>query len=121
MSRKEYHKKWRNSEEGYKKVMKNKWKHRGVKWDDFDELWNLYITTKNCDLCNIEFNAENKKCLDHNHITGYTRNILCGGCNLTREGKTKQKYISIKNKSGKLTKNDPMSPNYHSRRILWNA
>ena len=33
---------------------------------------------------------------------------------LTRSG-------GIKNKSGKLTKNDPMSPNYHSRRILWNA
>lgn len=25
----------------------------------------------------------------------------------------------IKNKAGKLTKNDPMSPNYHARRVLW--
>ena len=33
---------------------------------------------------------------------------------LTRSG-------GIKNKSGKLTKTEPMSPNYHSRRILWNA
>lgn len=39
--------------------------------------------------------------------------------------KRRKNYLSrsggIKNKSGKLTKNDPMSPNYHSRRILWNA
>tara|TARA_R100001224_G_C3993421_1_gene140094 strand:- start:703 stop:993 length:291 start_codon:yes stop_codon:yes gene_type:complete len=27
----------------------------------------------------------------------------------------------IKDKSGKLTKDNPMSPNYHSRRILWSA
>ena len=25
----------------------------------------------------------------------------------------------IKNKEGKLTKDDPFSPNYHARRILW--
>jgi len=25
----------------------------------------------------------------------------------------------IKNKEGKLTKDDPFSPNYHSRKILW--
>ena len=27
----------------------------------------------------------------------------------------------IKNKKGELTKDDPLSPNYHSRRILWGA
>ena len=27
----------------------------------------------------------------------------------------------IKTQNGKLTKDDPESPNYHSRRILWNA
>tara|TARA_R110002153_G_scaffold3628_2_gene17394 strand:- start:89 stop:379 length:291 start_codon:yes stop_codon:yes gene_type:complete len=35
----------------------------------------------------------------------------------------RKSYLSrsagIKNKSGKLTKDDPMSPNYHARRILW--
>ena len=33
---------------------------------------------------------------------------------LTRSGK-------IKNKQGELTKNDPQSPNWHSRKILWSA
>jgi len=37
--------------------------------------------------------------------------------------KRRKNYLTrtagIKNKSGKLTKDDPSSPNYHSRRILW--
>jgi hypothetical protein len=33
---------------------------------------------------------------------------------LTRSG-------GIKDKDGKLTKNDPLSPNYHARRVLWDA
>tara|TARA_R100000353_G_scaffold157111_2_gene116152 strand:+ start:4929 stop:5222 length:294 start_codon:yes stop_codon:yes gene_type:complete len=35
----------------------------------------------------------------------------------------RKNYLSrsagIKNKEGKLTKDDPFSPNYHARRILW--
>lgn len=35
----------------------------------------------------------------------------------------RKNYLSrsggIKNKEGKLTKDDPFSPNYHSRKILW--
>ena len=35
----------------------------------------------------------------------------------------RKNYLSrsggIKSKDGSLTKNDPFSPNYHSRRILW--
>ena len=35
----------------------------------------------------------------------------------------RKNYLSrsagIKNKEGKLTKDDPFSPNYHARKILW--
>jgi len=30
-----------------------------------------------------------------------------------------KRSAGIKNKAGQLTKDDPESPNYHSRRILW--
>lgn len=37
--------------------------------------------------------------------------------------KAKKSYLArsggIRNKSGKLTKNDPFSPNYHARKQLW--
>ncbi len=39
------------------------------------------------------------------------------------DNKRRKSYLArsggIKTKDGKLTKNDPNSPNYHSRRILW--
>jgi len=39
------------------------------------------------------------------------------------DNKRRKSYLArsggIKNKEGKLTKNDPNSPNYHSRKILW--
>ena len=45
---------------------------------------------------------------------------------LNHNDKTRRKnYLTrsagIKNKEGKLTKDMPSSPNYHSRRILWDA
>ena len=39
------------------------------------------------------------------------------------DAKRRKSYLSrsggIKKKDGSLTKNDPTSPNYHSRKILW--
>jgi len=55
-----------------------------------------------------------KKKLVHFGEKGYKHNY---------SDKAKKNYLTrsagIKNKSGELTKNDPFSPNYWSRRILW--
>lgn len=61
------------------------WKKRGIINDDFNELYSKYLDTKNCELCNIEFGGKgkNKKCLDHDHVTGLFRNVLCNNCNWT--------------------------------------
>ena len=60
------------------------WKRRGVVNDDFDNLYENYLTANNCERCGIIFddtNKEKSRCLDHDHITGYFRAFLCNTCN----------------------------------------
>ena len=73
----------------HKKLTINNWTNRGVISDDFELLYEKYISTTNCEECDCEFGEfhcplANWKCLDHCHETGEFRNILCNRCNLNR-------------------------------------
>jgi hypothetical protein len=81
------------------------WKHRGVKSEDYNKLYEKYINTTNCELCNIQFNEDRKynswRCLDHDHETGLYRQTICNSCNSKFDVKPRcdnklgHKYISI--------------------------
>ena len=61
------------------------WKKWGVINDDFDVLYDLYLSKTHCDNCNhllIKGDGKYKKTLDHDHETGLFRNVLCNNCNL---------------------------------------
>jgi len=82
-------KKWRanNPEKLSKQGRKNAWKRAGVNMDFFEEIYEIYFSTTHCDLCGVELTDGKKmslttKCLDHSHVTGEVRNILCNKCNL---------------------------------------
>tara|TARA_R110000823_G_scaffold296684_1_gene416695 strand:- start:75 stop:428 length:354 start_codon:yes stop_codon:yes gene_type:complete len=82
-----HHKEYRQTEQGIKSRRISDWKYCGISLDyDYDIIYDIYINCNVCDFCNVELiegnYGSNKKCLDHNHITGEIRGILCQMCNI---------------------------------------
>tara|TARA_R110000787_G_scaffold110397_2_gene219073 strand:+ start:288 stop:722 length:435 start_codon:yes stop_codon:yes gene_type:complete len=86
--RKKYIEEYKKTEQYIKTHRIRKWKSRGVICDEWDNLYNKYINTTNCEECDVELVSgmygSNKKCLDHDHKTGEFRNVLCNTCNCRR-------------------------------------
>ena len=57
------------------------WKKRGLIYDDYDNLYEVYIKTMKCGHCNKEFKNSHDRCMDHDHYTGLFRKIVCRACN----------------------------------------
>ncbi len=85
----DYNKDYAKTEKGKKANRINTWKRYGVKHDNFDELYEHYISCENCEECGIrliEGNlGANKRNLDHDHKTGLFRNVLCHLCNTRKK------------------------------------
>ena len=89
--RKAYDKAYReNNPEKRKKTetLKN-WKRNGLICDDYDNLYELYLQSTNCQECDCKYSIKGDgvgrfKCMDHDHLTGVFRNFLCNICNLRR-------------------------------------
>jgi len=77
-----------HSPAGIKSRVISDWKRRGVICEDLDTLYERYLNTKLCELCNVELTtgkrSKTSKCLDHCHETGEIRNIVCHSCNVKR-------------------------------------
>lgn len=65
----------------HKSDKKTDWKKRGLITDNFEEIYQRYISSTNCEKCGNEFKNRRHRCMDHCHSTGAFRNILCTGCN----------------------------------------
>ena len=81
-------KEWNKTESGIKSNRISTWKsYKGMSSQDhnWDEIYITYVSTDLCDYCDVELvegsYGSNKKCLDHHHITGEIRGILCHTCN----------------------------------------
>ncbi len=73
------------TENGKKNGKIRSWKSIGL-LDEYEIIYDRYINTNNCDFCDVlltvdRYNKKTTKCMDHCHITGLFRNILCNSCN----------------------------------------
>jgi hypothetical protein len=63
------------------------WKKRGLilkEGQTYKQIYSYVMTIKRCERCGINFDDEihnNKRCMDHNHKTGFFRQVLCMKCN----------------------------------------
>jgi len=100
----EYMKERRNNPETKDIMLKNdtinKWKNVRKLKGNLEEVYDICLNTKECYICNKELihntSGGNKVCMDHNHITGYFRNVLCNKCNSQR-GYIDRNYINVIN------------------------
>ena len=84
-----YKQEYKETEAGKKTMRIRNWKQMKVNCDDWDALYEYYFNCWECENCGVELiegrYGNNKRCLDHCHITGKFRNVLCHYCNVLRD------------------------------------
>jgi len=90
---KEKIKKYNQSLSGKKAHTKGQWKFIGLDMDNFEEVYQRYLDTTNCDKCNVLLttgeHCKTTKCMDHCHYTNKFRRVLCLSCNFKEKRQPK--------------------------------
>ncbi len=69
---------------GRKRLRIDNWKRSGMKLfegENWDQMYDIYINQDLCCGCGRHIPTDSKRCLDHNHLTGEIRGVLCYSCN----------------------------------------
>ena len=82
----------------HKATMLFNWRKNSVDHPNLEALYQMYIRTTNCNVCNKVFKNSQDRALDHDHETLKFRYILCRACNLKMDRKTNSNNkLGIKN------------------------
>ena len=68
----------------HKRMTKDKWRRRGLIWEneaEINALYEHYIYATQCELCQKIFPNTRDRQMEHCHNTGKFRNIVCRRCN----------------------------------------
>jgi len=79
---KEYQKEYSKTPNGKKSTTISSWKKYGLIHDNYEELYDKYLDTTECDVCKYVFDKTNWRCMDHDHETNLFRQFLCFKCNV---------------------------------------
>ena len=77
----------KDTEERYIHQSISAWKYIGIKLRDNEDWLSIYYYYKsldNCEVCDRPFKSSKDRQLDHDHKTGYIRDIVCNSCNQKR-------------------------------------
>ena len=99
---KEYYK----TEKGKMEQKIGSWKFQGLVCENIEEyeyIYNRWLSSERCEepKCNKEYTKKNKKSMDHCHLNGLFRNILCNSCNMKKRTKENSSGITNIYKMGK--------------------
>ena len=88
----EKQKEYDQTPKGKLKINIANWKFRGLvceNREEYEYIYDRYLNSERCEepKCNKKYTKDNKKCMDHCHLTGIFRNILCNSCNTKRRTK----------------------------------
>ena len=80
---KEQKKQWRINNHDINTIFN--WKRRGLIELEgvysYESLYEYYISINECEVCNKKFKNNRDRSMDHSHITGLFRWVLCRSCN----------------------------------------
>jgi len=76
-----YNRKYYNSSSGHRVAIIAGWKKSGLIHNNYNALYNIYINTTECMVCNAPFKSRRDRHMDHDHQTNLYRQVLCHHCN----------------------------------------